>query len=111
MKDAEHATIPDLAAAIDKAACQRRRSHLEIDLEHYQGYLDDPALTPEQKEEIMGALWTIISAFVELGFDVHPVQQACGKHGTKLDQTANSESTGMEPDNDKQNQETDAPAI
>lgn len=111
MKDAEHTTIPDLSAAMDKATSQRPRSHLEVDPEYYQGYLDDPALTPEQKAEIVGALWTIISAFVELGFGVHPVQQACGKHGTKLDQTANSESTGVEPNNDKQHQETDAPAI
>lgn len=90
----------DFSDAIENASSGKTKPNLEIDTERYQAYLDDPALTPEQKEEIMGALWTIISAFVELGFDVHPVQQACGKHGTKLDQTANSESTGMEPDND-----------
>jgi len=110
VKDAENKNIPDLAAAINKAG-QQPLSHLDIDLEHYQGYLDDPSLTPDQKAEIIGALWTIISAFVELGFGVHPVQQACGKHGTGLDQTRNSESTGMEPKIDTQQQETDAPAI
>ncbi len=111
MKDAETKKIPDLAAAIDKAASQYPRSHLEVDLEHYQAYLDDPSLTSDQKEEIVGALWTIISAFVELGFGVHPAQQACGKHGTELDQIGNSESTGMEPKINTQQQETDAPAI
>lgn len=111
MKDAETNNIPDLAAAIDKAASQQPLGHLEIGLEHYQGYLNDPSLTPDQKAEIIGALWTIISAFVELGFGVHPVQQACGKHETELDQMGNSESTGMEPKIDTQQQETDAPAI
>lgn len=111
MKDVETNDIPDLAAAIERAASQQPSSHLEIDLEHYQGYLDDPSLTPEQKIEFLGALWTIVSAFVELGFGVHPAQQACGKLGTELDRSENSESTGREPKIDTQNQETDAPAI
>jgi len=34
----------------------------------YQDYLDDPSLSDDQKEEIIHALWTIIIAFVELGF-------------------------------------------
>jgi hypothetical protein len=111
VKDAETKNIPDLAAAIDRAASQHPQSHLEVDLEHYQDYLDDPSLTIDQKAEIIGALWTIITTFVELGFGVHPVQQACGKHGTELDQAGNSESTGKEPYNDTQQQKTDAPAI
>lgn len=93
MKDAKATNIPDLAAGIDMAVGLQSPGHLEIDLDHYQGFLADSSLTPEQKAEIIGALWTIISVFVELGFGVHPVQQACGKHGTELDQTRNSEST------------------
>lgn len=111
MKDAETNYIANLAAAIDNASSQQPRSHLEIDLEHYQSYLDDSSLTPDQKAEFMGELWIIISAFVELGFGVHPVQQACGKHGTELEQAENSESTGKEPKNYMKQQETDAPAI
>ncbi|MGJ8530094.1 hypothetical protein [Maritalea sp.] len=111
MKDVETNSIPDLAAAIEKAASQQPSNHLEIDLERYQGYLDNPSLTPEQKTEFLEKLWIIVSAFVELGFGVHPVQQACGKHGTELDPKANSESTGIEPEIDTQHQETDAPAI
>jgi hypothetical protein len=82
---------------------------LEVDLDHYQSYLDDPALTTGQKEEIVGALWAIISAFVELGFGVYPVQQACGKPQTALDLKVKSESTKHKQN--KKNPDTDAPAI
>jgi hypothetical protein len=109
VKDAETKTFPDLSDALDKAASAGQHSHLEIDLDHYQSYLDDPALTSDQKEEIVGALWTIITAFVELGFGVHPAQQACGKRGSELDQTDKSESTRM--NQDKKNPDMDAPAI
>lgn len=52
---------------------------LQVDVTRYQAYLDAPELSPEEREEIIKALWTIISGFVALGFDVHPVQQACGE--------------------------------
>ena len=109
MKDAEFKDCPDLAKAMNKAASAGHHSRLEIDLDHYQSYLDDPALTPDQKEDIVVALWTIISAFVELGFGVHPVQQACGKPETALDLTVKSESTKFELH--KKNPDTDAPTI
>lgn len=109
MKDAETKTFPDLADALDKAASAVHHSHLEIDLDHYQSYLDDPALTPDQKAEIVTALWSIITAFVELGFGVHPAQQACGKRQKSLDYKGNSESTGSNQDEKDPN--LDAPAI
>lgn len=111
MKEPETTKTPDLAAAIDKAAKQHSPRCLEIDQERYQSHLDDPSLTLGQKVEIVDALWTIISSCVALGFGVHPVQQACGKHRTELDRERNSESTGVEPNNEKLHQETDAPAI
>ena len=109
MKDAEIKDCPDLAEAINNAAIAGHSSRLEIDLDHYQSYLDDPALAPDQKEEIVVALWTIISAFVELRFGAHPVQQACGKPETALDLTVKSESTKLKLH--KKNPDTDAPAI
>lgn len=58
---------------------------LSIDYEKYEHYLEDTDLTDEQKQEFMKALWNIIVNFVDLGFGVHPVQQAlaasCGKEG------------------------------
>lgn len=50
-----------------------------IDIEKYQAWLDDPDLTDNQKKQIIEALWSIIVAFVDLGFGVHPAQQVCGK--------------------------------
>ncbi|MEO9826913.1 MAG: hypothetical protein ABJF50_21140 [Paracoccaceae bacterium] len=111
MKDTDETTIPDLAAAMEKAAHQQHHGTQQPDLLRYQGYLEGSDLTQSQKDEVPVAWWSIISTFVELGFRSHPVQQACGKHGTELDQTENSESTGMEPKIDMQQQETDVPAI
>jgi len=48
-----------------------------VDVEKYKAFLDDPALTETQKEEFLQALWSIIVAFVELGFGVHPLQEVC----------------------------------
>ena len=98
-----------MADALDKAASVGHPSHLEIDLDHYQSYLDDPSLTSGQKAEIVTALWSIITAFVELGFGVHPAQQACGKRQKSLDCMGNSESTSS--NQDEKDPDLDAPAI
>ena len=52
---------------------------LSIDVAKYQEYLDGSDLTPEQKEEFLQAVWSIVVTFVELGYGVHPLQEACGK--------------------------------
>ncbi|MEQ6249903.1 hypothetical protein ABMC89_13495 [Sulfitobacter sp. HNIBRBA3233] len=109
MKDVEAKSVSDLNEAIETAINRRSTPSLEIDLERYQAYLDEPALSPEQKKEIIEALWTIITAFVQLGFGVHPAQQACGKPGTQLEQAGFSESTEVQLDQCKQ-QDEEAPA-
>ncbi|MGJ8670994.1 MAG: hypothetical protein ACSHXK_16040 [Oceanococcus sp.] len=50
---------------------------LTIDWELYGKYLEDSDLTDDQKREFIETLWSIVVAFVDLGFGVHPVQQAC----------------------------------
>ncbi|MBU2888246.1 hypothetical protein [Celeribacter halophilus] len=50
------------------------RKQLKIDIERYQSYLDGSDLSNEQKVEFLNALWTVIVAFVDLGYGVHPVQ-------------------------------------
>ena len=109
MKDSDDIHCFDLAGAMDRATSQTASSRLEIDLDHYQSYLDDPDLTADQKTEIVTALWTIIPAFVELGFGVHPAQQACGKRQKSLDRKGKSEST--ESNQDENDPNLDAPAI
>lgn len=55
------------------------RPIVTVDIEKYQALIDDPALTQEQKEEFLQALWSIVVTFVELGFGVHPLQEVCGQ--------------------------------
>lgn len=86
------------------------KPHLTIDVEKYQAYLDGSDLTPAQKEDFLRALWSIITAFVDLGFGVHPVQQACGQLENSLDLSAQAESDGLNsPDTDLKTTFNDAP--
>ena len=41
--------------------------------------LEESDLTPAQQKELIETLWSIVVAFVDLGFDLHPVQQNCGE--------------------------------
>ena len=50
---------------------------LTIDYALYQKYLDNSDLTEAQKSDYLDTLWSIIVSFVDLGFGVHPLQQAC----------------------------------
>ncbi|MFK7943657.1 MAG: hypothetical protein AB8B85_12195 [Paracoccaceae bacterium] len=50
MKDAEMKDCTDLAEVMNTAASADHHSRLDIDLDHYKSYLDDPVLTPEQKK-------------------------------------------------------------
>ncbi len=52
---------------------------LTIDYAHYQKDLDDADLSDAEKQQFLEALWSIIVAFVDLGFGVHPVQHAIEK--------------------------------
>lgn len=49
---------------------------LTIDYELYQKDLDNADLSHAEKQQFLDALWSIIVSFVDLGFGVHPVQQA-----------------------------------
>lgn len=62
------------------------RPTLTFDVARYQEYLDGSDLTPEQKEEFLRAVWSIVVTFVELGYGVHPLQEACGKDSGGDDQ-------------------------
>ena len=69
----------DIEKALEAAASAEAgaRSTLQVDFELYQGFLDDADISEEQKRQMIEALWSIIVAFVEIGFGVHPVQEAC----------------------------------
>lgn len=69
--------LSDLKHTFDASA----KRMLKVDVERYQSYLDDTDMTPAQKEEFLQAMWLTMVSFVELGFEVHPIQEVCGKDG------------------------------
>lgn len=61
---------PSLAQAATGAGAS------EEDLREYLAYLDDTNLSEAQKIELLQALWSIMSACVDLAFGADPVQQS-----------------------------------
>ncbi len=60
------------------AARDHQANQLVIDCEHYQNLLDCPHLTDEDRIVFLQALWSVISAFIDLGYGVGPAQLAEG---------------------------------
>lgn len=55
------------------------RPIVSIDVEKYKHLIDDPTISEDEKEAFLRALWSIIVAFVDLGFGVHPLQEVGGE--------------------------------
>lgn len=53
---------------------------LTINWRKYEKLLEESDLPDEEKQEFLRTLWNIIVAFVDLGFGVHPSQQACERN-------------------------------
>lgn len=62
-----------------------RARTVEIDLQAFVPMLNDVEASDEQKLDLLSELWTIMVMFAEMGFGLHPAQQAvaaseaCGK--------------------------------
>jgi hypothetical protein len=52
-----------------------RRPALTLDVARYEAMLADPVLSEAERRAFLEALWGIVVAFVDLGFDIHPLQQ------------------------------------
>ncbi|MEP5732215.1 MAG: hypothetical protein ABJL67_22910 [Sulfitobacter sp.] len=63
------------------------RPSLSIDWEVYAAMLEDSDMPLEQQKELIETLWSIVVAFVDLGFDLNPVQQICGEADDQLSDT------------------------
>ena len=70
-----------LSVSFDAAAA---RPVVTVDVERYRSLLEDSGLSEAQKEEFIQALWSIVVAFVELGFGVHPLQEVCGQNREEI---------------------------
>jgi|CXWK01.1.fsa_nt_gi hypothetical protein len=53
------------------------RPALTVDWARYAALIDDPDISAADKQEFLETLWSIMVAFVDLGFGIHPLQQAC----------------------------------
>ena len=60
--------LPDVGEALSREHDRTVRHSLQLDVEFYKELLEDADLDDAQKEQVIGALWKIIVAFVELGF-------------------------------------------
>ncbi|MEE9453112.1 MAG: hypothetical protein V3V13_01850 [Paracoccaceae bacterium] len=70
----------DLLQSFNKAAAKAAQNRIiHVDVEKYQHLLDDSGMNNAQKREVLEALWSMIVAFVDLGFGVHPMQEICGQ--------------------------------
>lgn len=49
---------------------------LEVDLSRYAPLFDDEGVSDADKMALMEALWSIMMSFAQMGWGVHPVQQA-----------------------------------
>lgn len=62
---------------------------LSFDPHEFCHYLADSDWTEEQKVEFIEALWQIVVSFVDLGFDLHPVQRVIdASSGLEADSSA-----------------------
>jgi len=63
---------------------------ITIDYSLYEHYLENSDLSEDQKKEFLDTLWQMVTAFVDMGFGVHPIQQA--KEATAVDSPTGLES-------------------
>lgn len=68
---------------------------LKVDWDMYAKYLDEADLSDSEKREFIETLWSIVVAFVDLGFGIHPVQQALEKSANERDEIAALLDSGM----------------
>lgn len=79
--------------AISETFTSSAQRVVTVDVTKYDQYLRDSDMSPEQKEEFLRAMLSIVLTFVELGFGVHPLQQVgepepCGQDEKCRDQGA-----------------------
>jgi len=70
------------------------RPTLTIDVARYEKFLEGSGMSEEARQEFLESMWNVIVAFVELGYGVHPLQEACGKQDEVLDCCGGTDSNG-----------------
>jgi len=72
---------------------------LRVDWEVYAQMLETSDWSDAQKREFIETIWSLVMTFVDLGYGIHPVQQACGERNslTELDLSDLLSSTTSKP--------------
>ncbi|MCB1451415.1 MAG: hypothetical protein KDJ67_15120 [Nitratireductor sp.] len=52
---------------------------IQFDAEEFVHHLREYDLSDDEKIEYLQTIWSIVLQFVDLGFGLHPIQQACGQ--------------------------------
>ncbi len=52
---------------------------IQFDAQEFAHFLDESDLTNDQKLEYIQTIWGIVLQFIDMGFGIHPIQQACGQ--------------------------------
>lgn len=76
---------------------------LSIDWDLYGSMLEDSNLSEKQQRELIESLWSIVLAFVDLGFGVHPLQQVCGEDQDDLAKALSDMISSSHTDNNLEN--------
>lgn len=79
------------------ASADKSSRRIEFDYERYAHHLDELDLTEDQAREILTALWEIMVQCVDLGFGIHPIQQAT-KQSCGQDESGSDGATDAFPD-------------
>ena len=84
----DEAIAPHAASAVDPDAMMARilakdtaegLPALRFDPEEFMHFVDRENLTDAQARILLGEIWKIVVAFVDLGFNLHPIQQVRDK--------------------------------
>ncbi len=74
---------PIIEDPTDRSSELITRPALKLDVERYRKMLDSTDLSEDEKQDFLETVWSIVIGFVDLGFEIHPLQQVdpggCGQ--------------------------------
>ncbi len=86
--------VPDSIGS--DAICSTVHRHgLHFDPSAYQHFVENCGLSEAQQQELLATIWQIVVAFVDLGFNLHPIQQVIGADTLEVDSSAMLESENI----------------
>lgn len=81
LSDSAHARADEFQWPEPMTADERFYPPLKLDVARYEELLSDFDMSEEERAALLEAMWNIIVSFVDLGFDLHPLQQIATEVG------------------------------